>query len=138
MKLESGDSEGGLALMELTYPPNLPTPRHMHEHANELFYILEGEVTFLLGDDPEPFKAVSGSMVFIPRNTPHEFTITSPEPARYLFMYTPGGFERYVRASSDPAAELCLPPPAGPLSAERLAELQALGQRYDSRWVPRS
>ena len=48
----------------------------------------------------------------------HTFVVTSA--AHLLELVTPGGFERYHVAASDPAAGVALPPPAAP-DVDRLA-----------------
>jgi hypothetical protein len=37
--------------------------------------------------------------------------VIGPEQARILFLFSPGGFEAFVRESSEPAAALTVPPP---------------------------
>ena len=67
-------------------------PLHHHDF-DEAFHVLEGEVTFQLGD--EVFTAGAGQHVFVPRGAIHTLANLSGAPARYLLTVTPGGFERY-------------------------------------------
>ena len=41
---------------------------------------------------------------------PHTCTVDSG-PARMLFLFSPGGFEGFIRESGEPAAERIIPPP---------------------------
>ena len=44
-----------------------------------------------------------------PRGVPHTFTVASSE-ARFLLVAEPAGFEGFIRALSEPAQTLTLPP----------------------------
>lgn len=62
----------------------------------------------------------AGSFVYGPRDIPHTFQVTSPE-ARFTLVAEPGGFDDFVRALADPAAERALPPAGHPVpDPERL------------------
>ena len=70
-------------------------------------------------------NAPEGSFVYGPRGIPHTFTVTSPE-ARFLLVTEPAGFERFMRALSEPAPSLSIPPPATePPDFARLAAVAA-------------
>ena len=56
-------------------------------------------------------KAPAGSFVYGPRDIPHTFIVSSAE-ARFLLVTEPAGFEGFMRALSEPAAALTLPPPS--------------------------
>ena len=66
----------------------------------------EGEIDFEVG--AETISARPGTMLFGPRGVPHRYTVRKG-PARMLFLFTPGGFEDLLLATSDPAAELRIP-----------------------------
>jgi quercetin dioxygenase-like cupin family protein len=84
-------SDAQIGLMELTASPGIEPPMHVHAHEDEWYYVLQGQVTFDVGDDTHHGRA--GSLVFLPRAIPHTFTIES-ETARMLLLNAPGGFER--------------------------------------------
>lgn len=65
-------------------------PYHKHQHEDEVFLLLSG--TALLWCDDEELELSDGGIVFLPRNVPHGYRITS-ERADLLMMCTPGGFE---------------------------------------------
>jgi quercetin dioxygenase-like cupin family protein len=70
-------------------------PPHIHKLHADSFYVLEGELEFLLGE--ETVRAAAGSFVLAPPNFVHTFWNPGPEPARYLNFHTPGtGFDRYL------------------------------------------
>jgi uncharacterized RmlC-like cupin family protein len=71
--------------------------------------------------DQELVDAPTGSLVFIPRGTPHCLQNTGQDPARLLVMFTPAGTERFFEGNAK------LPP--GPIDAE------AYGAVAHSAWM---
>jgi quercetin dioxygenase-like cupin family protein len=76
-------------------------PLHKHDDDMESFYVLEGEVSFYLGDQ-SGIRAVAGAFVHIPGGTIHGFRIES-DIARYLILTTPRHVEFY-RAITAPSS----------------------------------
>ena len=103
IKVTSGDSAGRMASWEAVIPPRLGPPEHIHEREDEWFFVLEGEITFLVNGKKVVSKA--GTSVFGPRGVPHTFSNLTETPARMLGMVTPGGFEEYFVAADRIAAE---------------------------------
>ena len=100
-------------------------PPHVHERLYEIFYVLEGEITFQIGT--ELFTAGAGTVVWIPPGTPHGFRVKT-ETARALNMYLPGGFDDVVRLLGTPATARTLPP-AGAIKEASLKQNEAFMQR---------
>jgi mannose-6-phosphate isomerase-like protein (cupin superfamily) len=69
---------------------------HSHESNEELFYVLEGTMTFLVGDDV--VEAPRGTFLRIPAGVLHDFRNGGEERAGALNVFMPGGFERLIRA----------------------------------------
>jgi quercetin dioxygenase-like cupin family protein len=106
--LRSEETGGHVSVVENVVPPRTVGPfLHAHDF-DEGFYILEGELVFLLGDDLVTVRA--GELAFAPRNVPHTFTNRSDAPARYLLVITPAGFERYFGRMTDDPPEWALQP----------------------------
>jgi quercetin dioxygenase-like cupin family protein len=84
-------SDPGIGVIECTIGAGEEPPLHVHDGEDEWFYLLDGRVTFHVGD--ENFDGVAGSFVSFPRGIPHTFTVESGT-ARFLILNTPGGFER--------------------------------------------
>ena len=59
----------------------------MHDDYEETFYVLAGEVEYLIGSTWTSVPA--GSAVFIPPGQVHGFRNTSDEPARHLAIAGP-------------------------------------------------
>ena len=117
VKASAGRTGGRFALIEELAPGEEGTPLHVHPEDDESFYVLEGENTFHLGDDP-PMTSSSGSFVHIPGGVVHAFKVGS-ETARYLIITTPQ-YERFYRAVfGEPARSRTLPP-EGPPDMERI------------------
>lgn len=96
-------------------------PLHRHEHEDEACYVLEGGVTFFVGDDVMP--ATAGSFVYLPRGIPHSLRIDSDE-ARTLWVTVPGAFESFFLDTFPVATEGSTAPDGAP-DFERLAEAAA-------------
>jgi mannose-6-phosphate isomerase-like protein (cupin superfamily) len=90
----SAETTGGaFCIVEEVSP--LDTPLHVHEHEDELFYVLEGEHVFQVGD--EAFHVGEGGLVFGPRAVPHAQRRVVPRTGRVLTMCSPAGFEAFFR-----------------------------------------
>jgi quercetin dioxygenase-like cupin family protein len=104
----TGKETGGLySIVEVLEPQGAQAPLHLHRKEDEAFWVLEGEMTFHIGE--ETIKARPGSFVFGPKDVPHTYTVDSG-PAKLLFLLSPPGFEGFVEAISRPAKALTLPP----------------------------
>lgn len=84
---------GALLIVEGTLQPGELIPPHMHSREDECTYVLSGHLTFEVGG--EILEAGTGSYVLKPRNIPHAFWNSGPEPARVQEIHTPGGLDRY-------------------------------------------
>ena len=112
-----------LSLVEFLHPPGFSTPLHVHHTEDEAFYVLEGAIKGIVGD--QPWSAEEGAFVWLPRDIPHGYTVIGDQPVRTLAMAIPSGFAQFVIDSGDPAPTRTLPPPAEP-DIERLV---AAGKR---------
>lgn len=65
---------------------------HSHEANEELFYVLEGTMSFLIGDAWR--DASAGAFLRIPAGVIHDFSNRSGARAGLLNVFLPGGFER--------------------------------------------
>jgi mannose-6-phosphate isomerase-like protein (cupin superfamily) len=109
IKAGAADTGGQMSIIEITEPPNMDGPLHVHYREDEGFWILEGSATFQIGD--EVVEAFAGDYLFGPRDIPHKYS-TGSDGCRMLFILTPGGFEELLIAMSIPATRRTLPPPS--------------------------
>jgi quercetin dioxygenase-like cupin family protein len=123
IKASTESTAGRVAVIEHLAPRGGGSPLHVHHNEDEWFYVTEGELTFWVGG--QVIVAGAGSFVYGPRDIPHTFTVSS-DTARFLLVTEPAGFESFMRAASQPATELVIPPPpTEPPDVEALARLAA-------------
>jgi quercetin dioxygenase-like cupin family protein len=109
IKATAADTGGQMTIVEVTEPPRAEAPLHVHHREDEAFWVLDGDVTFEVGD--ATIEAHAGDYAFGPRGIPHRYTV-GDAGCRMLFILTPGGFEDLVIAMSQPASSRTLPPPS--------------------------
>jgi mannose-6-phosphate isomerase-like protein (cupin superfamily) len=100
------------SFFEVEVFPAFDVGAHLHREAEELFYILEGELD-LLAFEPRTrtkenwrtwesktgakvVRGGPGSTMFVPAGCPHAFTNPGTTPTRMLFLVTPPGHEHYL------------------------------------------
>ena len=77
----------------ITMAPNADGPEsHVHEDEDDAFYILDGELTFLL--DEGDTAAPTGTFVLVPPGVRHTFRNALDRPTRVLNIHAPAGFDR--------------------------------------------
>jgi EmrB/QacA subfamily drug resistance transporter len=102
--LRTEQTDGEVAIVEITVPAGWGGPPLHHHDFDEAFYVLAGELTFQVGD--ELVTAGPGAVAFAPRGVHHTLANLSDAEARYLLICTPGGFERrFDPAASEPYPE---------------------------------
>ncbi|MGP8072885.1 MAG: cupin domain-containing protein [Thermoplasmata archaeon] len=129
------DRSKSWSVFEAEVSPGFDVGAHLHRGAEELFYILEGELDLLAfeprlrtkGDwrawesttGAKVVRGGPGSTMFVPAGCPHAFTNPGPKPARMLFLVTPSGHEHY----QDELGELI--GSGGPPDQSAIAKLRA-------------
>jgi mannose-6-phosphate isomerase-like protein (cupin superfamily) len=111
LKVGAGQSTAW-SVFEAEVTPGFDVGAHLHNHAEELFYILEGELDLLAfhpkttsTGDWRAWESASGARVlrggagctmFVPAGCPHAFANPGPVVARMLFLVSPPGHEQYL------------------------------------------
>lgn len=91
-KADGTETADTYSISEWTLDPGCDGPGlHAHEANDDIFYVLEGAVTFLL--DGRSSVAEAGAFVRVPPGVDHAYRNDSDRPARLLNIYIPGGFE---------------------------------------------
>ncbi len=67
-------------------------PVHEHQSEDDAFFILEGELTFVVAD--REIVAPVGTFVLVPPGISHTFANRGVDPARMLNIHAPAGFDR--------------------------------------------
>ena len=117
--LATGDeTDGRCAMFEAVVRPGGGPPPHIHSREEESFYVLEGEITFQVGD--QQFVAKAGTFANMPVGSLHSFENNTNKQARMIISVAPAGLESMFYGDR-PAG--CLRP-AGP--ARSKAEIDKL------------
>ena len=95
------ESGGAYFAMEADVPAGGGPPPHIHRNEDETFYVLEGEVEFLLGD--RLVKGTAGDFVNVPRGTVHRFHNAGAARARLIVTFTPAGIEKFFEETLERA-----------------------------------
>lgn len=126
LKATGEETGGSIGFLEATSSPGYGPPRHIHRSHDELFYVLEGEFLFLVGE--RQVSASPGSFVFVPRGTVHAAKATGAEPGKVLIAYVPGGlehsFEEFAQARAEQGE-----------GASRGRTAEEINEKYDSEFV---
>lgn len=125
-KALGAETNGEYWALEGLADKNMAVPLHAHSREVEIWYVLEGEITFTIGDDKKTVGA--GAFAYIPRNVPHTFQIRS-KTARWFGIGMPAGLDNWFFETGVPAPSLTLPPPpdAPPDVDMIVASLKAYG-----------
>lgn len=108
--LVTGEESGGAYFaMEALVPPGGGPPPHIHRREEETFYLIEGEIEFLLGE--QRIIAGPGDFVNVPRGTVHCFRNTGAGTARMVLTFTPAGIEHFFEATLERAPNGALQAP---------------------------
>ena len=99
IKVSQKDTNGDLTVFEYTGNAKGGPPLHIHPNQDEIFFIVQGEYLFQVGDDKHTLKA--GDTIFLPRAVPHAFAQLS-DNGKMFFLFQPSGkMEDYFRALSN-------------------------------------
>jgi mannose-6-phosphate isomerase-like protein (cupin superfamily) len=120
------DTSGKYASFEAFVSPGGGPPLHVHSREEEGFYVLEGEITFMIGE--QRLVTNAGMFANMPVGTPHSFKNESGKPARMLISVAPAVLEKMFFEVSVP-----VPPDAttaAPPTKEEIERLLATAPRY--------
>lgn len=139
----TGAHGSAVSSFEVVVPPGFDVGAHTHEHSQEFFYVLEGELDLLAfepaqragdswrdwesQDGERVVRAGPGSCMFVPPGCPHAFMNATDAPARMLFQSYPSpDHEHYFEEITEIFA-------AG--RSVDAAAVQKLRDRYDVRQI---
>ena len=103
------ESGGAYFAMEAVVPPGGGPPPHIHRREDETFYVVEGAITFRLGD--ETVLGEPGDFVNVPRGTVHNFHNAGHAPALMILTFSPAGIERFFEETLERATDPGRVPP---------------------------
>jgi hypothetical protein len=92
--VSGADTDGRFALVETYIRPGDDLPLHAHTREDEVLYVLRGQVTIWMGDEPRACPA--GTCLLLPRGHEHACQVEADE-ARLLTLLLPAGLEGLYR-----------------------------------------
>jgi quercetin dioxygenase-like cupin family protein len=108
LKVSGKDTNGALAIFEQTsISQGKGTPLHIHPLQDEVFYVIEGEYYFNVGN--EKHRLGAGDCIFLPRNVPHAWTQVS-DKGKMTVIFQPAGkmeefFVTMANLKNEPSTE---------------------------------
>ena len=129
--LSGAETGGTFTLLEALVPPDTGPPPHHHNAEDETFIMLDGEVSFRIGDDVH--EATGGTTIFVPKGVVHSFHNTGKSIAKMLFMYSPAGMDGMFAEIGSPGTRGVQAPPLDPAD---VAKMIAVAAKYKFTIVP--
>lgn len=145
MTLKAGAGQSKIwSAFEAEVAPGFDVGAHLHQQAEEVFYVLEGELDLLAfhpaasagasGDwrtwesetGARVLRGGPGSFMQVPAGCPHAFFNPGSSPARMLFLVSPAGHEIYLQELADLLAAGGPPDPAGIAALRRRHDIHQL------------
>jgi mannose-6-phosphate isomerase-like protein (cupin superfamily) len=99
VKAQTRNTNGSLTVLEFVHPPKAGPAVHTHWREDELWYVLEGDYRFKVGE--AMFRVSEGGMAFGPRGAPHGFQNVGDTSGRLLVIATPSGVERFFEQCAE-------------------------------------
>lgn len=121
-KVTGKETHGHFGIFEFVLEPESAVSKpHIHKQMVEIFYVLEGEVALVLGQ--QQISAPPGTCMTVPENTPHAFGNPSGTPSKLLIMFCPDqSREKYFEGLAELTKDGRQPTPA---------ELQDWARNFD-------
>lgn len=119
--LEAEDTGGSIGMFAITQPGPSGPPRHIHDDADEAFYVLEGEFEVLSGEDV--VVVPEGEAAFAPRGAVHTFRAMGEDGGKILVIVSPGGFEGFFKKLVEEGIKM----------PEDMERFEAISQEFQQR-----
>src|SRR6516225_4144464 len=134
--LSGADTGGAYCLLETSIAPGMGVPRHTHTREDEAYFVLIGELEVNVGD--EVFILRPGDSLMAPRHIPHQLRNSGDVENHYLLVFSPSGFEEFLRVTAVPAPDNAAAPTQPPaLPVQNVHELAAdFGIIFDGGGAP--
>jgi quercetin dioxygenase-like cupin family protein len=101
-KATAEETNGAFLFFEDHMAQGKVTPVHIHPDADEVFYVLEGEIIVHVEGGVE-HRIQQGDFALALRGVPHAFMATTE--TRLLCMQTPGTGQAFFRHASEPSTD---------------------------------
>ena len=109
IKVSTPDTDGGLAVAEITAFEKGGPARHLHHEQDEWFYVVEGEYVIEIGE--ERYELGPGDSLFAPRKVAHVWAHVGEGTGRLITALQPAGeieafFDNLATLGSSPEREV--------------------------------
>ena len=132
-KVVGKDTGWAYTLVETKTQPKGQSLSKINYREDTTFYVLEGELEFMVEDNVSVVSA--GYFLYVGRGTWHTYKNVGSSPARHLEMLTPSGIEKFFEEVGVPALDRDSPPP---FEEEDLDRLLSVAPKYGLEIRPRS
>lgn len=122
-------TDGALTVTVIDAPPDYENNLHSHP-PNELFYVVDGEMTVYV--DEEPYHLTSGMAGFVPGNRPHGFRVVGDDTLHVLAIFAPAGMADFFREVGTPVETRAIPDYNGP-TRDDLERMMAASPKYSMK-----
>ena len=119
--VSADETDGRISVVEVSAVKGQMPPLHVHRTDDEVFHVIEGELTLYVGG--EVARVGAGETAFAPRDVPHTYRVES-DGARWLGIGAPGGLDRFFLAIGRPAGGEGPPPEPIAPDLDAAAELE--------------
>lgn len=120
----ASQTNGASVTIQTEVPPGGGVPAHVHTAEDEVFVVTQGQVRFWRGHDV--IDAGPGTVVYMPRNVPHQLRNIGTTPAISVATIMPAGLEQMFLTISQ----------RGLTVPKDQAALISLGKQYGITYVP--
>jgi len=124
-KIQGRQTSGAFSSVIYVMRPGMFVPPHLHEEADEVGYVLEGELGAMVAG--REFQAAPGAFVVRPRGIPHALWNVTDRAVSLLDLYAPAGMEAFFDEMSK------LLSASEPPSPQQMFDA---GRRFDTIYLP--
>ncbi len=96
-----------VSVLEFDDPKGQAPPLHVHDGEDEVWVVLDGEISFFVGD--ARYDLQGGQVAYGPRGVPHSYLVRSPR-SRMAVVYAPAGIDEWFRSNGTPVAHVDVAP----------------------------
>jgi quercetin dioxygenase-like cupin family protein len=121
--LEDDETDGAIGMFTERDTAAVGPPAHIHDDASESFFVLEGDVEFLKGD--ETIVVPEGEAAFVPRGVNHTFRMLNEDGGKVLIIVTPGGFEGFIRTMGEKGLKI----------PEDMQQIEEISEQFRQRFT---
>ncbi len=129
----TAETDGVYFVLEGLVPPDAGPPPHIHHDQVETFYIVEGQLEVMMGDEVREAKA--GDFLHVSKGTAHSFINRSQTTAKIIATFVPAGkADQFFREALEETTDRHATPP--PLDDAMIQRMLAAAERNGVEILP--